>query len=149
MQLFIRRQEFVLRGHANLAHLAILCLAAVMILMPWSAFAQLGGRPISCSAPSYSPSGVNPSWGCWGWVYESTSLQWFSSGATDRDYACVVTAPTGTIVANNIGNVTGWTGRAWNLPSRQATFVWGYPAASLFPGNSLIRRWAGVEVHRE
>jgi V8-like Glu-specific endopeptidase len=311
MQLFIRRQEFVLRGRVNLAHLAILCLAAIMILMPCSAFAQPGavskwmspateaqiqaataywtydrmrsaipvplhvstlgseahssrdlerapdaypgfvpgwapgrapqpasnlqfevtpngalrGLPIAdvepqtgppfsppssptdygnyapfqrftwgggltqypvstlgklfftqrgqdfvCSAsvinkntiataghcvhdgsnsdagwssnllfcPSYSPSGINPSWGCWGWVYESTSLQWFSSGATDRDYACVVTAPTGTIVANNIGNATGWTGRAWNLPSRQATFVWGYPAASPFPGNSLI-----------
>jgi hypothetical protein len=88
--------------------------------------------------PSCSPSGVDRSRGCWGWDFESTSCQWFSSGATDRDYACVVTAPTGTIVANNVGNVTGWTGRAWNWPSRQATFTWGYPATSPFPGNSLI-----------
>lgn len=49
-----------------------------------------------------------------------------------------MTAPTGTIVANNIGNVTGWAGRAWNWFSQQAMFVWGYPAASAFPGNSLI-----------
>lgn len=86
--------------------------------------------------PSHNPSG-NPR-GCWAATFLATSFQWFSSGNPDRDYGCIVTATTGTTIANRVGDVTGWLGRAWNWPTRQSTFAWGYPTASPFPGNRLI-----------
>ena len=89
--------------------------------------------------PSYYTAGADPARGCWAWTgYAATSGSWYSSGNPDRDYACFVTNPTGTVVANKVGNVTGWLGRAWNWSSRQSTFAWGYPAASPFPGNRII-----------
>jgi V8-like Glu-specific endopeptidase len=86
--------------------------------------------------PSYI-DGTTPR-GCWAWKYAFTSNQWYSSGNVDRDYACIVTATTGTTIANRVGNVTGWLGRTWNWPSRQATFAWGYPAGAPFNGNRII-----------
>ena len=94
--------------------------------------------------PSYyrgSGSGSpHPSRGCWGWTYAEVSSAWVSTsgGATDRDYACIVTAPTGDTVSNKVGNVTGWLGRAMNWGSSQLMFSWGYPAASPFPGYHII-----------
>jgi V8-like Glu-specific endopeptidase len=86
--------------------------------------------------PSLNPAG-SPL-GCWPGVLQSTSFQWFTSANIDRDYGCIVTRTTGTTIANSVGNVTGWVGRAWNWPSRQSTFAWGYPAAAPFPGDRLI-----------
>jgi V8-like Glu-specific endopeptidase len=86
--------------------------------------------------PSLNPGG-SPR-GCWAGVSLATSFQWFTAGNIDRDYGCIVTRNTGTTIANSVGNVTGWLGRAWNWPSRQSTFAWGYPAAAPFPGNRLI-----------
>jgi len=86
--------------------------------------------------PSHNPGG-NPR-GCWPAVGLVTSSQWFSAANTDRDYGCIITRTTGTTIANRVGNVTGWLGRAWNWPSRQSEFAWGYPAASPFQGNRLI-----------
>lgn len=76
--------------------------------------------------------------GCWAWRYATTSSQWYYSGNPDRDYACIVTATTGTTIANRVGNVTGWLGRAWNLTSRNHVFAWGYPAGAPFNGNRII-----------
>jgi hypothetical protein len=69
---------------------------------------------------------------------QATSSQWFSTSNSDRDYGCIVTATTGTKVANKIGNITGWTGRAWNWSSGQPTLAWGYPQGAPFAGNRLI-----------
>jgi V8-like Glu-specific endopeptidase len=88
--------------------------------------------------PSYNQTGVNPARGCWVVVGAVTSWQWYSAGNSDRDYACLITLPTGTTISNSVGNVTGWTARAWNWPSRQSTFAWGYPAGAPFPGNRLV-----------
>jgi hypothetical protein len=49
-----------------------------------------------------------------------------------------VTNPTGTIVADNIGNVTGWIGVTANWPRNQQTISTGYPAAAPFPGYHII-----------
>ena len=90
--------------------------------------------------PSYRPvNSVDPTInGCWKGVSLTTSFQRFNAANIDRDYGCIVTAKTGTKQATSIGNVTGWTGRAWNWPSKQSTFAWGYPAASPFPGDKII-----------
>jgi len=86
--------------------------------------------------PSFTPSGCIR--GSWGFTFEAVSGNWFASGATDRDYGCVVTAMTGTIFASPVGSITGATGRAWNFPSRQATFAYGYPQAAPFLGNRIM-----------
>jgi V8-like Glu-specific endopeptidase len=88
--------------------------------------------------PSYNTGGINPSRGCWAAVTQFTSFQWFNASNFDRDYGCIVTQTTGTVVADRVGNVTGWLGRAWNWPSRQATLAWGYPAGAPFTGNRII-----------
>ncbi len=86
--------------------------------------------------PSQNPAG-SPR-GCWSGVVLSTSFQWFNAGNIDRDIGCIVTRATGTTIANRVGNVTGWLGRAWNWPSKQSTFAWGYPQGAPFAGNRLI-----------
>jgi hypothetical protein len=76
--------------------------------------------------------------GCWPDVNEFVSFPWFNASNCDRDYGCITSRSTGTKIAKKIGNITGWTGRAWNWPSRQPTFSWGYPQAAPFAGNRLI-----------
>ncbi|MDH3694329.1 MAG: hypothetical protein OER96_07145 [Gammaproteobacteria bacterium] len=88
--------------------------------------------------PSYNAGGVNATRGCWDWSYATTSWGWFNSRQFDRDYGCIVTAPTGTTVSNTVGSQTGWTGRAWNWGNSQSTFVFGYPANDGFPGYHII-----------
>jgi hypothetical protein len=43
---------------------------------------------------------------------------------------------TGDTVANKIGNVTGWAGRAWNFTD-VPEMVFGYPQAAPFHGNTI------------
>jgi len=88
--------------------------------------------------PSYNAGGINPTSGCWSVVLSKTSAGWHNNGDPDYDYACLVTATTGTVVNDNIGDFTGWFGRAWNWGPSQATFSFGYPAASPFPGFHII-----------
>ena len=100
--------------------------------------------------PSYNQAGVNPSRGCWAGGSETTSFQWFNAANFDRDYACIVTAATGTLIANSVGNVTGATGRAWNFPSKQMVFSFGYPQTSPFDGTIIITtastEWYEVDI---
>jgi hypothetical protein len=67
-----------------------------------------------------------------------TSTDWHLSNDTDRDYACGVTATSGTVVNNSVGNVTGWIGRAWNFSTRMNELAWGYPSADPFRGFHII-----------
>jgi V8-like Glu-specific endopeptidase len=76
--------------------------------------------------------------GCWSGLVVWVSGNWFAGGATDRDYACAVTAATGSMFASPLGDITGTTGRAWNWPTRQAEIAYGYPAAAPFPGFHII-----------
>lgn len=96
--------------------------------------------------PSYynGPGGVHPSRGCWAGVSVTTSGRWFSLGDPDYDYGCIVAATTGTVLANKIGNVTGWAGRAWNWVSEQPVVTFGYPQDPPFPGN-IIQQTASTE----
>jgi V8-like Glu-specific endopeptidase len=80
---------------------------------------------------------VDATRGCWSVVTSAVSGHWHTSGDPDYDYSCLVTATTGTVVANKIGNVTGWLGRAWNFAPSQAERTFGYPAASPFTGGTL------------
>jgi hypothetical protein len=89
--------------------------------------------------PSYTPGGCIR--GIWDWTgYAATSGAWAFQGAPERDYARFVTAGArpGTNGGALIGNITGRLGRAFNWPTRQAEFAWGYPAASPFPGYHII-----------
>jgi hypothetical protein len=87
--------------------------------------------------PSYYRAGGSgapyPTRGCWSWTAAKVSSNWASQSAVDRDYACIITAPTGTVVNSKVGNVTGWAGRAFNLPSSQLVFSWGYPVGPTWP----------------
>jgi hypothetical protein len=87
--------------------------------------------------PSYR-NGVDPARGCWAVVASKTSAGWLVNGDPDYDYACLITRPTGTVVASQIGNVTGWLGRAWNFAHSQAVRTFGYPQAAPFDGNRLL-----------
>jgi V8-like Glu-specific endopeptidase len=87
--------------------------------------------------PSWK-DGQNPQRGCWTVVNSKTSAGWHTAGDPDRDYACLITSASGTVVANRLGNVTGWLGRAWNFSASQAERTFGYPQASPFNGNRLI-----------
>jgi V8-like Glu-specific endopeptidase len=82
-------------------------------------------------------NGQNAARGCWAHTALATSFQWFNAANIDRDYGCIVTRTTGTRVANRVGNVTGWLGRAWNFASRQAELAFGYPQAAPFNGQTL------------
>lgn len=76
--------------------------------------------------------------GCWGWNGNAwTSGPWFNSGNPNYDYACLVTATTGTLQANKIGNVVGWAGRAWNWANDKVEVSMGYPQDTPFAGDSL------------
>jgi V8-like Glu-specific endopeptidase len=87
--------------------------------------------------PSWK-DGQNASRGCWTVVNSKTSAGWHTASDPDRDYSCLITSTRGTVVANSIGNVTGWLGRAWNFSATQAERTFGYPQASPFNGNRLI-----------
>ena len=80
---------------------------------------------------------ADPVRGCWSVVGSVVSAPWHNSGDPDYDYSCLITATTGTRVANKIGNVTGWLGRAWNFASSQAERTFGYPQAAPFTGGTL------------
>jgi Trypsin len=88
--------------------------------------------------PSYNANGINPNVGCWPWASATTSESWHTASDFDRDYACVVTQPTGTVLADSVGNVTGWAGVAVNWGNDQMIFSTGYPAGAPFPGFNII-----------
>lgn len=100
--------------------------------------------------PSYYKAGINPARGCWAGVQAWTTAWWHYNGNVDRDYACIVTATTGTIISNKVGNVTGWTGRAFNWGSTDIELTWGYPVAPPFPGYHIItvagNEWYSVNM---
>jgi V8-like Glu-specific endopeptidase len=79
----------------------------------------------------------DPTRDCWSVVTSVVSFQWHTSGDPDYDYSCLITAITGRTVANKIGNVTGWLGRAWNFAPSQAERTFGYPQDSPFTGGTL------------
>ncbi|MEZ5283925.1 MAG: hypothetical protein R2712_03765 [Vicinamibacterales bacterium] len=86
--------------------------------------------------PSYYSGGQFPGRGCWGWSSVTTTTNWHTSNDPDYDYACIVTANTGTQVNNKIGNMTGWAGRAWNW-NNVPEMAFGYPQAAPFTGTSI------------
>ncbi|QKK01479.1 MAG: hypothetical protein HND55_01735 [Pseudomonadota bacterium] len=79
----------------------------------------------------------HPDRGCWA-GFATTSTPWFNDGNWDYDYACIVTNTTGTTVSNKVGNVTGWTGRAWGGSIFFHQIAMGYPAGSPFPGYHIV-----------
>ncbi len=95
--------------------------------------------------PSYykgGPSGTgspHPDRGCWTWTgYASVPTPWFANSSTDHDIACFVTQTRGTVHNDSVGNITGWSGRAWNGNGDKQIFAYGYPAAPPFPGYHII-----------
>ncbi len=78
----------------------------------------------------------HPARGCWAVTTSVVGGPWHSGGDPDYDYACLVTNTTGTVVANKIGNVTGWAGRAWNWTD-VPEMAFGYPQAAPFLGNTI------------
>jgi hypothetical protein len=93
--------------------------------------------------PSYK-DGVSPV-GCWSWLYATTSGEWFFNGSLPRDYAIIGLQHTGTVVANDVVNVTGGLGFAWNWSRDQNWVHVGYPSASPYTGGRII--YTGTE-HR-
>jgi V8-like Glu-specific endopeptidase len=92
--------------------------------------------------PSYyngGPGGAGipyPTRGCWTWAAAQSTIPWISGGEPDYDYACVVLAATGDTVANKVGNVTGWAGRAWNWVD-VPEIIFGYPQGAPFTGQII------------
>ena len=94
--------------------------------------------------PSYNQGGENAVSGCWTAGAQTTTTNWHFDGDPDYDYACAVTALTGTVQATKIGNVTGWAGRAWNFGADESEITFGYPQGSPFPG-TVIQQTASVD----
>ena len=90
--------------------------------------------------PSWVPGATTPlgnaGSGCWAGLYQVTTSSWHFSGDPDFDYACVVTATTGSRFAAKMGNVTGWAGRGWNWNNMLEVSM-GYPQAPPFNGNYI------------
>lgn len=86
--------------------------------------------------PSYYKGSGSGSWhptrGCWTWSSGQISNGWGAQKAIDRDYGCLVTQTTGTILNKRVGDVTGWTGRMWNRESKYLMFAWGYPVGPVW-----------------
>ena len=93
--------------------------------------------------PSYNQGGVNPQRGCWAVVGQWTTSAWHNNADPDYDYACGIMHTSGTVIANKIGNVTGWAGRAWNW-NDVPVITFGYPQGAPFAGN-IIQQTASVE----
>jgi V8-like Glu-specific endopeptidase len=91
--------------------------------------------------PSYD-NGINSRMGCWTVTHAITNTYWGNNRAFDRDYGCMVTATTGSVHSRSVGNVTGTTGQVYNLTSRNATIMWGYPAAAPFTGDKIINTFS-------
>lgn len=94
--------------------------------------------------PSYNQGGANKVFGCWAAGSQVTTTNWHNSGDPDYDYACAVTANTGTVQNNKLGNVTGWAGRAWNWGVDEPEITFGYPAGAPFVGTT-IQQTASVD----
>jgi hypothetical protein len=77
--------------------------------------------------PSHDNGAPNPALGCWSWAFATTSNEWFSFAALSRDYAIIGLQPTGTVINNHVGNVTGSLGFAWNQARDQHWIHIGYP----------------------
>jgi V8-like Glu-specific endopeptidase len=92
--------------------------------------------------PSYlynaGTPGPHPSRGCWAGINAAVSLHWILGGDVDYDFGCIVTNPTNTTTGLPVGNVTGWTGRTYNLATRQPITAFGYPGDPPFPGYHII-----------
>jgi hypothetical protein len=103
---------------------------------------QFGSNFLFC--PGYSQSGPMPTAGCWPIRNAFTTGRWHNTGDFDYDYACMVTALSGTQYAGPVGNRTGWAGITYNWTSEQPTVQFGYPAGSPFQGN-VIEQVASTE----
>lgn len=104
------------------------------------------GNGTFISSASFCPSfcgaacsfGPHPARGCWPAVFASTTALFHNSGATDRDVGCLVLSTTGDTIADNVGDVTGWTGRAWNFDATQPILAAGYPQGAPFLGHHIV-----------
>jgi hypothetical protein len=90
--------------------------------------------------PSYdnNQGGVNPAVGCWAGISASTTGAWYSSGSLSRDYAVVFLASSGTLINNQVANVTGSLGFAWNYAVDQAWQHYGYPGGSPWTFGEIV-----------
>jgi hypothetical protein len=97
--------------------------------------AGLGWSTNILFCPSYL-NGVNPLRGCWAWDGSGfVRTPWFTNGSFDTDWGYFRTAATGTVFANEIANVTGGLGFAWNQGRDQLWWNWGYPGLPNPPFN--------------
>ncbi|MCF7982824.1 MAG: hypothetical protein K9L70_00315 [Thiohalocapsa sp.] len=103
---------------------------------------QFGSNFMFC--PGYSQSGPMPGTGCWAVRNAFTTGRWHNGGDFDYDYACMVTASTGTQFAGPIANRTGSAGIAFNWASEQPIVQFGYPAGRPFTGD-IIEQVASTE----
>ena len=89
--------------------------------------------------PSDDNGNPNPAVGCWSWSFATTSSEWFASGAAPRDYAIVGLQHSGTVINNDVANVTGSLGFGYNFPRDQHWIHIGYPQdPPPWTGNKLI-----------
>jgi hypothetical protein len=105
--------------------------------------AGLGWSTNILFCPSYL-NGVNAARGCWAWDGTGyVRTPWFTNGSFDTDWGYFRTANTGTVHANEIANITGGLGFAWNHGRDQLWWNWGYPGLPsgspwLFDGGDLV-----------
>lgn len=92
--------------------------------------------------PSYDTR-VDPTLGCWPFLNVNVPNEWFARHAWSRDFAIISLQHSGTVINEDVADVTGGLGFAWNLPRRQNWIHMGYPGNWPFNGQRLI--WTGAE----
>jgi hypothetical protein len=87
--------------------------------------------------PSYDGE-INPAVGCWAGQGANTTTAWFADGAFSRDFAVVFLASSGTLINNQVANVTGSLGFSWNQADDQAWQHYGYPGQSPWTFGNIV-----------
>jgi hypothetical protein len=94
--------------------------------------------------PGYNQAGPDIVKGCWATRGVFAANAYHFRGDYDYDYACLITNATGVERFSAVGDVTGYSGVAYNWPSSQLTIAFGYPSAPPFNGD-VIQQIASVE----
>jgi hypothetical protein len=87
--------------------------------------------------PSYNGA-INPAVGCWASTGAATTTAWYANGAFSRDFGVVFLASTGSVIANQVANVTGSLGMSWNYADDEAWQHNGYPGQTPWTFGDIV-----------
>lgn len=100
-----------------------------------NAFPHWSNNLLFC--PAYSNGAVGP-WGCWSWLRENTTTEWFNNANFKQDFGSINTTDTSSLGYGRLGDVIGTQGLITSLLDPNMFWSMGYPAGAPYNGNDLI-----------